>query len=79
MSIFDPEKSQPTLAVDEIQAARALNVSPSTFRELVRAGEIPRIKIRRCTRFAIADLVRYLDTNRQVKEADSLLDAEVDS
>lgn len=56
MSIFDTPRQVPRIACDEIEAAKALGISPSTLRECVRTGLLRRVKFGRATRFLVSDL-----------------------
>lgn len=50
----------PVLALDQRQAAAALNLSAKTLRTLVRRGELKCCRIGRATRFAVDDLRQFL-------------------
>lgn len=56
MSIFDTPRQVPRIALDEVEAAAALGISPSTLRDSVRAGLLRRVKFGRATRFLVSDL-----------------------
>ena len=46
------------------EAAKFLHVSERTLWTITESGRIPRIKVRRCVRYKIEDLVRYIDLLR---------------
>ena len=52
------------LALRRLQAAAAINVSPSTLDRLVSAGEIAVKKAGRCSLYDLAELKAYLARNR---------------
>ena len=43
------------------EAAKFLHVSERTLWTITESGRIPRIKVRRCVRYKMDDLVRYID------------------
>jgi excisionase family DNA binding protein len=53
------------LAVDETTAAEMLGVSPRTFFELRKNGDIQHIKIGRLVRYAVDDLRMFLIRKRE--------------
>ena len=53
------------LQVTKAEAAKLLGVSTRTIERLVRAGELPQIGSGRLARFAIEDLIAYMERNRQ--------------
>ncbi len=61
------------LALDEVESARALGISPSTLREYVRDGRLRRVKFGRATRFLVTDLQRLAEELRE-PQRDALLD-----
>ena len=43
------------------EAAKFLHVSERTLWTITESGRIPRIKVRRCVRYKMDDLMRYID------------------
>lgn len=50
-------------------SAAAAKVSPSKIRNLLRRGDLPRIRIGRCVRIAETDLKKYIDEHRSTERA----------
>lgn len=78
MSILDTGRQVPRIALDEVESAQSLGISPSTLREYVRAGRLRRVKFGRATRYLVSDLQRLAEELREPapEEAD---DCEVSS
>lgn len=81
MTILTKPASEPTpLLVPAREAARLLSISERKFWELVDAGQIPRIVIpgkgkERTFRYAIDDLLKWVERNRQGVEGGERLRA----
>ena len=50
------------LLVDRLEAARLLSVSPGTIDNLRRLDKLPSVKVLSRRLFAVADLMRYIET-----------------
>ena len=57
----DPQK----LLVNTEAACRLLSISPRSLWGLKQAGEIPHVRIGRSVRYAIDDLITYVDAKRK--------------
>jgi excisionase family DNA binding protein len=56
------------MLMDVRAAARALSVSPRTVQLLAARGELATVKIGKLTRYAVADLQRFIDARRQAPQ-----------
>lgn len=52
------------LLVDPIQAAEMLSISPRKLWSETAAGRIPVVRIGRCTRYDLRDLIAYIDASK---------------
>ena len=60
----DPQAKQPLLLTVQ-QAAEALAISPRKLWGMTASGEIPHLKIGRLTRYAVADIERWIDEQKK--------------
>jgi len=58
------DTSPAPLLLDPVRAAQALAISPRTLWGLKKTGQIPAIKIGRLTRYAVADLGKFVAERR---------------
>lgn len=56
------------LLVDRLEAARLLGVSPGTIDNLRTRGEIPSVKLLARRLFVVADLLRFIESRKVVRE-----------
>ncbi len=63
----DPPTSTPLL-VDRREAARLLGVSPGTIDNLRTRGELPSVKIAARRLFDVADLRRFVEARKGVRQ-----------
>jgi excisionase family DNA binding protein len=56
------------LLVDRLNAAQALGVSPGTIDNLRRSGELPSVKIGTRRLFDMADLRRFIEERKAVRQ-----------
>jgi excisionase family DNA binding protein len=71
MTILDQPVSGPPaepLLLDSHEAARLLAVSPRTLWSMTKRGVLPAVRIGRAVRFDPADLRRFIEACKAVKE-----------
>ena len=59
-----PAPASPPLLVDAAEAARLLAISPRTLWTLTRAGQLPAVRIGRAVRYAVADLLGWIERQK---------------
>jgi excisionase family DNA binding protein len=55
------EATTPRLLLSTTDTAEALGCSLSVVKRLIRAGDLPTVKVANCTRVRVADLTTYVD------------------
>ncbi len=65
--VRDPNTLSPLL-VDRREAGRLLGVSAGTIDNLRNRGELPSVKVATRRLYDVADLQRYIDTRKGVRE-----------
>jgi len=68
MRTSTPIKSEPLL-VNEREAAQLLGVSPRTVWSLNASGELRSVRIGRCKRYDLADLLAYIARKKEGGDA----------
>ena len=59
------KRAEQLLLLTPKQAASALAISPRKLWGMTASGEIPHLKIGRLTRYPVADLQAYIDSQRK--------------